>query len=131
MIELTLYVMTSGKDPDEPRLLNSFGQNVALRVVKTEPGTALPDPGINTDWYMVLYDNEYIGKALADALPVFMTHSEFDYLTMYKRAGTEGNMRYFMSPRLYKKDIKLTGESLVPVGHNLQATAILDGYIFE
>jgi signal peptidase I len=122
--------MKSGKDPDENRLLNSFG-DIVLHVKKTQPGTALPDPGVDTDWYMVLYDNEYLGKGLAVALPTFLAHVEFDYFTMYKRTGTEGNMKYYMSPRLYQKRIRLNGESLVPVGHNLQATAILDGYIFE
>ena len=129
MTELTLYVMQSGKDPDEKRLLESFGTDILLHVKKVKPGSALPDPDVK-DWYMIMYDCEYLGKALAQAIPVFLTHLESDYLVAYKRSGVEGNMKYTNAPRLFQKHVKLSGASLMPEG-DLTANTILDGYIFE
>jgi hypothetical protein len=122
--------MESGKDAEEERLLKSFGENFVLHVKKMRPGSPLPDPDVK-DWYMVMYDCEYVGKALAEAMPVFMAQEEFDFFTMYKRFGPEGERKYAVSPRLFRKRVRLSGFSLVPDGNDLKSTTILDGYIFE
>ena len=101
-----------------------------LRLVKSLAG--IKAVGVQRGWYMVLYDNEFVDDNLAKAIPVYM-QSDFEILECFKRTefGT-GYQKLAISPRIFNKKIKLSGNSLIPAHYEkLKATKILDGWIEE
>jgi len=78
------------------------------------------------DWYMIMYDDEYIDENLAKSIPVYLL-SQFDVMECYRKTGEKTGT---ISPRLFRGHIKPQWDSLLPADiQNLKTTRILDGWI--
>lgn len=67
------------------------------------------------DWYMVLYDNEYIDPLLKAILPIELAKSLADSIILYK---VDNLRKTTKAPRIFKKDIVLRPNSLLPLREN-------------
>lgn len=82
------------------------------------------------DWYFVIYDDEYIDAPLNESLPILIQQRSIDFFVFMKMNG-EGKIS--QSPRMFRTDIELSENSLIPKTEfslNRQ-TRILDGFIKE
>jgi len=82
-------------------------------------------------WYLVLYDNEIVDKMLQASFKSFMVAQQFNAYTIMKKVEVPKRV-VTQTPRLYRTDIELQENSLLPVeGTELKLTRILDGWILE
>lgn len=85
----------------------------------------------NTRWKLFLYDDEYLSEELSEALPKYFENGQYwDFLSMYKKIEDINERRiYSMSPRLFKSQIQIRTDCIMPIDDNLQYETILDGFI--
>lgn len=98
-------------------------------VVVEERRKGTPCTGFNncdTDWYMILFDDEWLDDRLVKALPIFM-ESDYDYFNLHRMMVE--SQRFFINPRLFRKDVILN-RSGEPTDTECVGTNILDGFIF-
>ena len=129
MKPLTLYIMVADKNHLPLHIItDSVGDMVETYVLFDHRNLAEFAKDCKTDWYMYLFDNEYLSKELTDALPVLM-ESDFDVWVMFEKQNIgDGKYRYGRSPRLFKKGVELKG--MVPLKLNeLLVEKVLDGFV--
>ena len=129
MKPLTLYIMVADKNHlPLGTIQDSVGDVVETYVLLNHRNLAEFVKDCETDWYMYLFDNEYLSKELTDALPVLMK-SNFDVWVMFEKQNIgDDKYRYGRSPRLFKKGIELKG--MVPLKLNeLIVEKVLDGFV--
>lgn len=81
---------------------------------------------VETEWKIFFYANEHLEDDLKTALPLFvLLGKDYDFFSLYSTDGT----KYFLSPRLFKKEIEIEKGSVYPVEKDLKQIAILDGFI--
>ena len=81
----------------------------------------------NTDWYLVLYDNEYLSVDLKEAVKNILTMDiPFDAL-IFLQKDLVG--KFYQSPRLFKKHVRLKENSLLPEDDSMKMVRILDGWV--
>lgn len=81
-----------------------------------------------TDWKMFLYDTEYLSPALIEAIPIFLENGNtYDFFECYKVEHKKNLLS--ISPRIYKTEVELSLNSLVPLDPKWRWTIILDGII--
>ena len=83
----------------------------------------------NTDWYLVLHDNEYLSVDLKEAVKNILTMNltiPFDAL-IFLQKDLVG--KFYQSPRLFKKHVRLKENSLLPEDDSMKMVRILDGWV--
>jgi hypothetical protein len=123
-MSLTVYLVERGGDGDRAKESLKGLPNVIIEPKKK--GTTCT--GFNkceTDWYLILFDDEWLDIRLNKALPVFM-ESDYDYFNLHRMMVD--SQRFFINPRLFRKDVILN-KSGEPVGTEYTGTNILDGFI--
>ena len=80
------------------------------------------------DWYMILFDDEIPDEKLVRALPEYLT-SGYDFFEVYFIMYTDSDPRYFVQPRLFKKDVILNKHGEVVDSDSKLFTSILDGWV--
>ena len=125
---LTLFIIQSRADAlDSGPALKSF-EGLADEV------HLLPNiQGINTtekrnQWYAVIYDDEIIDEYLNEGLRIFIELSDAEMLVLVKKGG-EG--KYFKCPRLFRKDVKIRADALLPVKEGLALETVLNGFVHD
>jgi len=80
------------------------------------------------DWYMVIYDNEYIDEDVQFAIPVFIDCEDYDCLILHR---FKVNNKHEKSPRIFRKHLKLQPNSLFPAFQEggIAYETVLDGWI--
>lgn len=145
---LTLYVLPSDdlERKHMDRLIDSFEEAgiLAKVVIMTNLSFASINE-IESPWYCLMYDTEYLSPALIKALPVMLEDAEFDYFSFHKKQMYSARGKYvpeqeetdiakakfLVAPRVFRKDVKLKSDSIEPVDPNLKGTGILDGWVFD
>jgi len=122
---LTLFILKSG-DPnaDYEKLINSF-DHMTPDVVFVGDIRAI-NISKKQNWYIVMYDNEIIDQNLMEALPVYLEHSTSDVVVLFKRNELD---EVTTSPRLFRKDVCLREDCLLPDDKGLKFDRALDGWI--
>jgi hypothetical protein len=123
---LTVYLVDRGGDRDTA--VNSV-INLEPLIVDKKKGT--PCTGFyncSTDWYMILFTDEYLEEVLCNALPYFM-QADYDYYNVYRCMDDGESQRYFVSPRLFRKGVILNKQG--EPSSDYVGTAILDGFIMQ
>lgn len=125
-MSLTVYLVERGGDAEKTKesligLPNVIIENKA----KGTPCTGFHK--CETDWYMILFDDEVLDQRLVNAIPIFM-EADYDYYNLSRIMITEQGQRFFVNPRLFRKDVVLNrhGEP----SSDYVSTNILDGFIF-
>jgi len=127
---LTLFLIQSGEKSNTERAKESFGD---VELVTHIVGTVqeINSIHVNTDWYFVLHDNEYLSEDMKDSLPSYIANEEYDVFTMMKRFfNDDGELSGTESPRMYRQDILLTQDSLMPQSYK-KCQRILDGWVLD
>ena len=80
-----------------------------------------------TDWYLVLYDNEYLSYDLGKAVEsILKMEISFDAL-IFLQKDTDG--KFYQSPRLFKQHVRLAKGCLLPEDRSIKMERILDGWV--
>ena len=124
---LTLYILNTNElNKSVGVLLNSL---IGLydRYVVVESTEMINEDLKTTDWYSVFYDNEYVSEDLFQAIKSIMGFEfiPYDALIFLKKDGE----KMFQSPRMFKKQVTLKPNSLMPDLEYAIFERILDGWI--
>ena len=132
---MILYIIKSGKkDADREQTIKSFhntkGEPFFERVIDVENIEHIIDLRAeyvdDSDWYCVMYDNEYISEGIQFALPMYFASTVADVLIFMKNES--GYIT--QSPRMFRKHVELKGESLMPSeDQGLKYTRVMDGWV--
>jgi len=125
---LTLFVVQSCADPKDPeKTLRSF-EGLADEVYFVPNIQLINEATVQSDWYGVIYDDEHIDEELLEGLKVFVRESVSDMLVLLKHTS---DGRYFRGPRLFRQDVILRDDSLLPIRDNLSFDTVLNGLIHD
>jgi len=136
---LTVIVVKSSSEGDVQRLTDSFTKQMDENDVSIEIDLHKVQriPEINKiekkgEWMIVLFDNEFIDQRLKRSLATFMAHKTYDlYVIMKRTQGPKGRV-VTEAPRLFKKDVYFSRDSLIPDDcENLTTERILNGWILD
>ncbi len=121
---LTLIIIPTGVSCHDT--VESF-TGIMTKLELLECGQSFDVP-VDTKWKMYMYAGEFLDKDLEEAIPAFLEKgADYDCFQVYKSSPTG----FSISPRLFKDNIKIQGNSLMPVRTDLKITTILDGFILE
>ena len=126
---LTVFILTT-TEPNRSvtKTLNSM-DNIPIEFRSVESIKEINDDRFKTDWYMVLFDNEYLSYDLRKALEkILQMDIQFDVLVFVKKTNDD---KMYQSPRLFKKHVNLAKDSLLPADRSIKIERILDGWIYE
>ena len=130
MRPLTLYIMTCDvPEADLPleTIMDSVGDVVETYALLNHRNLAEFAKDCQTDWYMYLFSNEKLDDNLKNVLPLLL-ESDFDVWVMFEQKKLKNEIKYGLSPRLFKKGIKLQG--MVPIlDDQMSLEKALDGFV--
>jgi len=132
---LTVFVIEGDRPSNVEKLKESFG-DLPVTFFVVQQVKQINAFQKETDWYMVLFDNEYLDKKLLNVLPTFMAQDNLRLLLIQKKFwDAEGNTAVDESPRMFRKDVVLEDNSTMPEDRFSfnpdNMTRILDGWIFD
>lgn len=141
MKSLTLFIIPGGPAGagDYNRVVSSLEGVVDYVEFLSDRRVDLASRDVRTDWYMFLYNNEWVDPKVKQAIPVFMEYP-FDAIVLFKLVYerqdkdyyTELENRIFTVPRIFKKGVILNEEDLTPKwAHRLKFERLLDGWVHE
>jgi len=84
--------------------------------------------GIQTDWYLILYDNEALDKELLEAMPALLNETRIKAFSFYKSYEHD---KYSICPRLFRKEIRISPNCLYPVNEREPIMNVLNGFVVE
>ena len=133
---LTLFIVNSdSQHADRAKTEASFG-DIPQHIVPVWNFKDINTTQKNTEWYGVIYDDEYIEDALKVSLNIFF-ESDADVLIVYRKELTD-ELHITKAPRFFRKHVLLQEESLLPqeivygIGVNLlKFETILNGWIIS
>jgi hypothetical protein len=124
---LTLFVVQSCADPKDPGPTVRSFEGLAEEIYFVPNIRAINEQIVKTDWYAVIYDDEHIDEPLLEGLKVFIEESKADMLILMKKK----NGAYFRGPRLFRRDVMLRTDTLLPEKEDLQFDTVLNGLIYD
>ena len=125
---LTLFVVQSCADPrDTGPTVRSF-DGLTSEVYFVPNLQAINEVVVKTDWYAVIYDDENIDEPLLEGLKVFVQESPADMLILMKESKDQA---YFRCPRLFRRDVMLREDTLLPTKEGLEFDTVLNGMIHD
>lgn len=127
MKPLTLYIMKSDDGVVHPDSIMSFGDVIEETVYVKDRKLDKTVKGCSTDWFCYIFSNEYIEKELRDALPLYFYQDVYDIIVFMQKAIRGNNIKFYQSPRLFRRNIKLKG--MLPCQKNLPHIRALDGFL--
>lgn len=125
----TLYVLPSqgnGEVDNYERIVWSAPYDLCKFVIVSNPSQlAMP----TTEWWGLIYGNEWFDPALSKALTIYLACAPFDCLVLFKKVKVNGFERFYVEPRIFKAG-KLT-PAVKPDIANYSVTKVLDGFVLE
>lgn len=124
---LTLFVVQSCADPKDPdRSVKSF-DGLADEIYFVPNIQAINEATVANEWYAVIYDDEHIDEQLMEGLKVFVKESHADMLILMKKSKNG----YFRGPRLFRQNVILRWDTLLPEKADLSFDTVLNGLIHD
>jgi len=124
---LTLFVVQSRADKlDSGPTVRSFS-GLADEVYFVPNIQEINDKSKQNEWYAVIYDDEYIDEPLKEGLKVFIEQSPVDVLVL----GKKGDGKYSKAPRLFRRDVKISKDSLLPESPGIEFETVLNGWVHD
>jgi len=122
----TLFVVQSRADAmDYMPAAKSFVGLTAGDIFCVPNIQSISDHPVNSEWYGVIYDDEQIDEPLLEGLKVFVEVSDADMLILIKKHDG----KYYKCPRLFRREVELRTDTLLPVKEGLEFDTVLNGYI--
>lgn len=127
-MNLTLFILvTTEENRSIKKTLNSL-EDIDHEYIIVGSIDKINNSERKTDWYLVLYDNEFLSLDLSSALKSILTMNvPFDALIFLEKY----NGKFYQSPRLFKNHVKLRENSLLPENCSTKMERILDGWIYK
>ena len=125
---LTLFVVQSCADAKDPGPTVASFDGLAHEIHFVPNLRAVNEALVQSDWYAVIYDDEHIDEPLMEGLKVFTEESSADMLVLLKK--TSGGS-YFRCPRLFRRDVMLRDDALIPQAPGLAFDTVLNGMIHD
>lgn len=130
---LTIFVIPHSVEPAKPK--GKFENLLEMEEVRAvfymeEADLKKANDQCMTDWFLYLFEDEYMNAKLKEALPVCMASSSHDlFVFLQKVQHDNGDMKVFQSARMFRKGTQKF-DSLLPVDFDAnRIERILDGWI--
>lgn len=124
---LTLFVVQSCADPKDPgETLRSF-DDLVDEVYFVPNIQAINEATVINEWYAVIYDDEHIDEQLMEGIKVFIKESCADMLILMKKSKNG----YFRGPRLFRQNVILREDTLLPKKEGLAFDTVLNGLVHD
>lgn len=126
---LTVFILTT-TEPNRSvaKTINSM-DGIPMEFHSVENINEINKNLFKNDWYLILFDNEYLSYDLRKAVEkILKMDIQFDALMFVKKTNDE---RMFQSPRMFKKHVNLAKDSLLPMDRTVRMERILDGWVYE
>lgn len=132
---LTLFLLKSGDPKNTDRLasvksLAKITEKVVIVEDEDNKFLYVNNTKKETDWYAILYDNEYVDDMLSEAIPIFLEQCKADVLVFYRKKNKKLAVVH-KCPRIFRKDVRLKFNSLMPVQPELVFETVLNGWLLE
>jgi hypothetical protein len=124
---LTLFVVQSCADPKDPGPTVRSFEGLASEIYFVPDIKSINEQMVQTDWYAVIYDDEHIDEPLMEGLKVFIKESQSDMLILMKKKKDA----FFRGPRLFRRDVMLRGDTLLPEKEGVEFDTVLNGFIHD
>jgi hypothetical protein len=130
-MELTLFIKKSNHPAsDRKKTIKSLeSDSFSIKeIVFIDKFENIDYEGIQTDWYMILHDNEALDESLLESIPCLLEESKTKCFAFYKSLGNE---KFSVCPRLFRKEIKISTKVLYPRNELEPIVNILNGFVVE
>lgn len=130
-MELTLFIKKSNHpSSNKNKTIKSLESNSfsVKEIVFIDKFENIAYEGIQTEWYMILHDNEALDESLLESIPVLLEEPKTKCFAFYKSVGEE---KYSICPRLFKKEVKISPKCLYPSNEREPIVNILNGFVVE
>jgi hypothetical protein len=124
---LTLFVVQSRMEALDPGPTVESFEGLVSETFFVPNIQAINEAIVKTDWYAVIHDNEHIDDPLLEGLKVFIKESPADMLVLRKKSEEQ----YFKAPRLFRRDVMLRQDVLLPAIEGLDFDTVLNGMIHD
>ena len=122
---ITLFIIQSCADAKNPSItIKSFDGMIAESHCVAS-FVEINEHFKSNEWYAVIYDDEHIDEPLNEGLKVFIKHSNADALILLKLC----DKRAYKCPRLFKRNVTLMGDKLLPQNKNIKFETVLNGWL--
>ena len=81
---------------------------------------------MKSQWYMVLYENEWLPEDLFKIIIYFTEHTTSDSLVLYKKTTSN---EFTKSPRVFRNWVQLRHDKLMPICSLLKYEHLLDKFM--
>ena len=129
-MEITLFIKKSNKpNANCTKTVKSFKHEDFLLkdIYFIDKLTDIIYGKISTEWWIVLYDDEFIEKRLLDTFKLICNQYVFDAFSFYK---IDKEQKVTLCPRLFRNWVETEIERLYP-STPVKMETILDGWIME
>ena len=125
---MVFVMMTTEPNRSLTKTIKSMnGVSIEFSSVRTVD--EINDNKFKTDWYLILYDTEYLSYELLKAVESLLGMDiEYDAL-IFMRKAPDGKL--YQSPRMFKRHVRLAKDSFLPEDRSMKMQRILDGWIYE
>ena len=130
MIKISLFLLKSGAENAdiEEAVKSVTNKNVVpVYFYHINSISEINEIEKQTDWFVVMYDNEIISPGLMDVLSIYLEHSKRDALVLFKKK----NLTLTKAPRVFRRHIELMPDNLLPVDTTTVFEVVLDGWVKE
>lgn len=137
-MKLHLYILPAegnGSDYGAKKAEESFAaEGIQVQVTRTQYDKVSEIEHHYATWYAIMYDNEYLSKDLANALPVILNHEKNNGYIFFKRIKKEiiepskPPFDVYVMPKIFRRHVKLQKGLLVPENYE-KFEHILDGWV--
>ena len=124
---LTLFVLKADNGKELDNTIDSFGDVIEEIVLLDNRNLEKAVKKCKTEWYGYVFSDECLEKDLTEALPLYFNQKVFDVIVLLQRQVKGDNIKFYQSPRLFKRKIKLKG--MVPLKNNYNFVRALDGFL--
>ena len=129
-MEITLFIKKSGSlKADCVKTTTSFKhEDIILKdIIFIDKFTDINYGKIKSEWWIVLYDDEFIEIRLLDTFDVICNQMIFDAFSFYK---IDRESKVTLCPRLFRNWVEIESDRLYP-STPVKMEAILDGWVME
>jgi hypothetical protein len=125
MKTITVFILPVANG--EPiRLIDSL-KDLTSKIILVPDNKRNYNKGINTDWKLFLYADEFLSEELRESIPLIL-NLDYDFFSFYKK-NKKDEMNIEISPRLFKKYVVLRENCIYPISGEYRWEVLLNGFI--
>lgn len=129
-MHITLLVLKSGSpNSDSIRTVKSLKhEDVILdEIIFIDKFRDINYRTIGSNWFIILYDDEFLDERLLEALSICDNQNNFDVFSCYK---IDQERKVSICPRIFKNGVKIEENHLYPI-FPVKMEILLNGWIYS